>query len=133
LEHGQMSVFAIRHGETTWRLSGQHTGTTNNPSTENEHRLAARLRPVLARQTFAQVLASPLQRARDTCADAGLGDKTSDPDLMEWDYGDDEGIAAVAILARVDRAIERARAVDGALDQYRGAPAIKTWKAPLFE
>ena len=92
---------------------------------------------MLARQVFAQVFTSPLQRARDTCADAGLADKaTIDPDLMEWDYGDYEGITAVAILAsspgwrifrhgapggetpeqvsaRVDRVIERARAVDG--------------------
>jgi broad specificity phosphatase PhoE len=132
-----MSVFVIRHGETAWSLSGQHTGITDIPLTENGRLLAARLHPVLARQSFAQVFTSPLQRARDTCAAAGLaGNATIDPDLMEWDYGDYEGITAMAILAsapgwqifrdgapggetpeqvgaRVDRVIARVRAVDG--------------------
>src|SRR5271170_1892888 len=91
----QMSVFAIRHGETAWSLSGQHTGTTDIPLTETGRRLAMRLAPVLARESCAQVFTSPLQRARDTCALAGLGDKaTIDPDLMEWDYGEYEGLTA---------------------------------------
>ena len=79
-------VFAIRHGETAWSLSGQHTGTTDIPLTDNGRRLAERMRPVLARQKYALVLVSPLRRARETCDLAGLGNvATVEPDLAEWD------------------------------------------------
>jgi broad specificity phosphatase PhoE len=132
-----VNVFAIRHGETAWSLSGQHTGTTDIPLTENGRRLAERMRPVLATNAFELVLCSPMQRARETCELAGLGDKVIiEPDLVEWDYGDYEGLtpkqihevapgwlifrdgcpggeAPDQVGARVDRVIERARAVAG--------------------
>src|SRR6516162_7265812 len=88
-----VNVFVIRHGETAWSLSGQHTGTTDIPLTDNGRRLAQRLRPVLAKETFALVLVSPMRRARETCELAGLGDKAIiEPDLVEWNYGKYEGL-----------------------------------------
>ena len=132
-----MNVFVIRHGETAWSLSGQHTGTTEVPLTDNGRRQAERMRPVLARHAFALVLVSPLQRARETCELAGLAKVAEvNPDLTEWNYGEYEGLTPKQIHARapgwmifrdgcpggespeqvgarVDRIIARVRAVEG--------------------
>jgi broad specificity phosphatase PhoE len=92
--HSQQ-VYLIRHGETEWSLTGQHTGITDIPLTENGRMLAKRLQPVLARQDFVMVLTSPLKRARDTCKLSGLGAAAQiDDDLVEWDYGEYEGLTS---------------------------------------
>ena len=94
-----MNVFAIRHGETEWSLSGQHTGTTDIPLTDKGRQLAKQLRPALSKETFALVLVSPLQRARETCELAGLGEVAlCDADLAEWNYGAYEGLTHKQIL-----------------------------------
>jgi probable phosphoglycerate mutase len=82
----------VRHGATEWSESGQHTGTTDLPLIDAGRRAAEKLRPRLARYDFALVLTSPLERARETCALAGLGDGAEvEPELREFEYGAYEG------------------------------------------
>jgi broad specificity phosphatase PhoE len=126
-----------RHGETLWSLSGQHTGRTNLPLTENGERQARALGARLCGASFAKVLTSPSQRARRTCELAGFGAVAEiDPELAEWDYGAYEGRLTAEILrerpdwqlfrdgapggetpdqigARADRVIARIRAIAG--------------------
>jgi len=101
MQNGQQppgEVFLIRHGETEWSLSGQHTGSTDIPLTDHGEAAARLLAPVLADRDFSLVLCSPLRRARRTCELAGLGGQASiDPDLAEWNYGNYEGLTPAAI------------------------------------
>src|ERR1700733_3538373 len=81
-------VYLVRHGETEWSLSGQHTGRTDLPLTEEGERKARGLRERLKGVTFDRVFTSPLQRAARTCELAGFGEAPKlDPELVEWDYG----------------------------------------------
>jgi probable phosphoglycerate mutase len=137
MEAREQRVYLIRHGETAWSLSGQHTGVTDIPLTENGRAVARRLRPVLAGESFAAVFVSPLRRARETCELAGLGARAIvEPNLHEWNYGEYEGLTAEqiqerrpgwiifrdgcpggetpdAIAARVDRVLARVRDLPG--------------------
>ena len=127
----------IRHGETEWSLNGRHTGRTDLPLLPEGEAQARALRPKLAGYQLEAVLTSPLLRARQTCAVAGLGElAVVDPDLAEWDYGAYEGLTtpeirqdrpgwelfadgvpdgetAADVGVRVDRVIARVRAVGG--------------------
>jgi broad specificity phosphatase PhoE len=131
------NLFAIRHGETAWSVSGQHTGATDIPLTDGGRRLAETLQPVLAKESFALILVSPLQRARETCLLSGArGEVVVDADLTEWNYGEYEGLTPKQIHdlrpgwlifrdgcpggetpeqvgRRVDRVISRARGLEG--------------------
>jgi broad specificity phosphatase PhoE len=90
----------VRHGETAWSLSGQHTGRTDIPLTEKGEQDARKLAERLSTVTFSHVFTSPLQRARRTCVLAGLGEVAEiEPDLVEWDYGDYEGQRTADIRA----------------------------------
>ena len=84
-------IYLLRHGETAWSKSGQHTGRTDIPLTESGRRRAAEVAPMLSRVTFDEVLCSPLSRARDTAHLAGLTPDDYTDDLLEWDYGIYEG------------------------------------------
>ncbi len=133
-------VYLARHGETAWSLTGQHTGTTDLALTEcgqvNARRLGERLKDL----TFAKVFTSPLQRARQTCELAGFAAAAViDPDLVEWNYGEYEGLRTKEIhaqrpdwllfrdgcpggetprdvAARADRVVSKLRAVEGAAE-----------------
>ena len=97
----QDQLFLIRHGETEWSKSGRHTSTTDLPLTAEGERVAASLKEKLAGETFELVLTSPRQRARRTAELAGFGDAEVDDDLVEWDYGDYEGITTAEIRETV--------------------------------
>jgi broad specificity phosphatase PhoE len=93
-----MQLYLIRHGETEWSISGQHTGGTDIPLTAHGENEARTLAPLLREVDFARVLTSPRRRARRTCELAGLGSVSDvEPDLAEWDYGEYEGQRTVDI------------------------------------
>ncbi len=93
-------VHLVRHGETAWSLTGQATGRTDIPLTDRGERDAQKLGGLLQGQSFLKVLTSPLQRARQTAVLASFGDRAElDPDLMEWDYGANEGRRTAEIQA----------------------------------
>jgi broad specificity phosphatase PhoE len=130
-------VYLARHGNTAWTITGQHTGLTDLPLTPNGESNARRLGERLKGMTFAKVFTSPLQRATRTCELAGFGGVAeTDPDLVEWNYGEYEGLRSDEILrerpdwqlfrdgapggespeqigARADRVVQRVRAVVG--------------------
>ena len=136
-EHSSQEVWLIRHAETEWSKSGQHTGRTDVPLTDSGRERAVELGAQMRGHPFARVLTSPLERARETARLAGLGDSCQvREDLLEWDYGDYEGVTtadirkdrpgwylwrdgvpngetAAEVGARCDRIIEEILGVDG--------------------
>ena len=128
-------VWLVRHGDTAWTISGQHTSLTDLPLTTNGEAEALRLGERLAGLRFAAVFTSPLQRAARTCELAGFGSAAEvEPDLYEWNYGAYEGRTTAEIrserpdwqlfrdgcpggespdqvAARADRVIRRVRAI----------------------
>lgn len=148
-----LEVVLVRHGETEWTLSGQHTGRTDIPLTEGGRREAEALRAVLRGRSFALVLTSPLRRAAETCRLAGLGDGAVPRDeLREWDYGAYEGRktidirkerpgwtlwrdgvpdgeAAAEVGARVDRVITELRAAAGDVAVFSHGHLLRVFAA----
>jgi broad specificity phosphatase PhoE len=130
-------LWLVRHGETEWTLTRRHTGSTDIPLTARGEEQAATLAPRMRDIDFALVLSSPLQRARRTAELAGFGDRLElDPDLVEVDYGEYEGLTTAEIretrpdwdlwrdgtpggetiadaAARTARTVARARKADG--------------------
>lgn len=87
-----VELWLVRHGETEWSLSGAHTSRTDIPLTDHGRKRAEELREYLEPVSFAKVLVSPMQRARETCEIAGFGLQAKVEDnLREWDYGESEG------------------------------------------
>ena len=149
----EQQVYIVRHGETAWSLSGQHTGVTDIPLTENGRAVAGRLQPILAEASFALVLTSPLGRARETCELSGLGHRAVvDPDLAEWNYGEYEGLTPDEIHAkrpgwmvftdgcpggespeqvevRIDRVIAKVRDVEGHVALFSHGHVLRAFAA----
>jgi probable phosphoglycerate mutase len=145
-------TWLIRHGETAWSKSGQHTGVTDLPMTTSGEADAAALRGLLAGTSFDLVLCSPRQRARRTAELAGFTQVHIEPDLAEWNYGDYEGRTRVEILderpdwsiwadgapngetpeqirTRVDRVIATCRAADGRVLLFSHGHLLRTLAA----
>lgn len=150
-------IYLVRHGETEWSLSGQHTGITDIPLTGNGRSVAKLFEPLAAKVSFTLVLTSPLERARTTCELAGLGKQAEiDHDLIEWNYGEYEGLTTKQIHAkspewmlfrdgcpggespeqvstRVDRLIARVRAADGNVALFAHGHILRVLAARWIE
>ena len=134
-------VWLVRHGETEWSKSGQHTGRTDIALTARGERQAKALGHYLAGERFALVLTSPMGRARETCRLAGLGEGAQvSEDLHEWNYGIYEGVTTKAVRDKqpdwtiwetpipqgesVEQVGERARRIVARVEQVDGDVAL---------
>ena len=146
-------VYVARHGNTALTQSGQHTGRTDLPLTDDGEHNAVRLGERLKGMSFAKVFTSPLQRASRTCQLAGFGSGAeTDPDLVEWDYGKYEGLTSAQILEghqrwdlfrdgapegespaevgeRADRVVERIRHIEGDVLVFSSGHFIRVFTA----
>ncbi|WP_433161174.1 histidine phosphatase family protein [Kribbella sp. CA-247076] len=149
-------LFLIRHGETEWSRSGRHTSVTDLPLTAEGEQVAASLKARLAEASFELVLTSPRERARRTAELAGFPEAEVDDDLVEWDYGDYEGITTAEIrrtvpgwtvwshpvpngetpaqvATRLDRVNARIAAVDGDVLVFGHSHALRALTARWLE
>lgn len=150
-------VVIARHGETEWSKAWKHTSYSDIPLTDNGRERAKSLVPEMEKWTFALVLSSPLIRALETCRIAGLGDQAElEPDLVEWNYGEYEGITTAEIrktvpgwtvfshpspggetpeqvAARVDRVIARARDAGGDVALFAHGHVLRVLTARWLE
>ncbi len=145
-------LWIVRHGETEWSKSGQHTGRTDLPLTTEGERSALALRPALENTPFDLVLSSPRQRARRTAELLGFTDVVVWDDLVEWDYGEYEGRTRADIQRerpgwsvwtdgspggespeqvsqRVDDVIERCREVEGVVLMFAHGHILRSLAA----
>jgi broad specificity phosphatase PhoE len=96
------TIYLIRHGDTEWAKNGRHTGLTDIPLTDAGREQAGFLLPIFEDVKFARIFSSPLQRALETAKLAGLSSRVEvDKELLEWDYGDYEGLTTKQIRDRV--------------------------------
>jgi broad specificity phosphatase PhoE len=147
----------VRHAETEWSLSGQHTGRTDIPLTPHGREVAATLAPRLREESFALVLVSPSLRARETCELCGLSGRAEPrDDLLEWDYGDYEALTspeidairpgwnlwrdgcpggedAADVGARMDRVIAEIQAAEGTVAVFSHGHALRVLGARWIE
>ena len=143
----------VRHGETEWTLNGRHTGSTDIPLTDSGRDAARQLAPLAAQMRFSLVLTSPMRRAHETCELAGLGGRAEvDANLLEWNYGNYEGLTAQQIharqpgwqvfthgcpggetpadvAARADRVIARIRRVEGDVALFAHGHVLRVFAA----
>jgi len=156
-DHPSQQVWLIRHAETEWSRSGKHTGRTDVPLTDAGRARARELGARIGGHEFDLVLVSPLERARETARLAGLGDPCQvREDLLEWDYGDYEGITtadirserpdwylwrdgvpngetADEVAARCDRVIEEILSVDGDVAAFAHGHILRALAARWVE
>lgn len=148
-----LEITLVRHGQTDWNLTGQHTGRSNLPLNARGREESEALGARLAGRRFDRVFVSPLARARETCALAGYGGVAEPWDaLMEWDYGAWEGRtkaeialahpgwdlwrdgapsgeSAIAMALRVDGAVARVRALEGTVALFAHGHFLRAFAA----
>jgi broad specificity phosphatase PhoE len=149
-------LWLVRHGETEWSRDGRHTSRTDLDLTEKGVEVACTLKDRLAGTSFDLVLCSPMRRARRTAELAGFGDLEVDADLVEWGYGDYEGITtaeiretspdwtiwtrptpggetAEQVTERLDRVVDRVRDVGGRVLAFGHGHALRALTARWIE
>jgi broad specificity phosphatase PhoE len=149
-------LWLVRHGETEWSRDGRHTSRTDLDLTEKGVEVACTLKDRLAGTSFGLVLCSPMRRARRTAELAGFGDLEVDADLVEWGYGDYEGITtaeiretapdwtiwtrptpggetAEQVTERLDRVVDRVRDVGGRVLAFGHGHALRALTARWIE